>query len=122
MRFLVCQKQHGQGCDYTIGCGMRFDYVDAESVEAAIEKVVWPDGRGEEDEDEDDMDCALIGDSALSDILVIPAEHVVTVNVEKMTAEVEAAKIERRAKERKRKELAELKRLQAKYSKRKEKQ
>ena len=48
MRFLVVKKQIGEGCDYSIGCGYRFDWIDADSLEDAIEMEVWPDGRDAE--------------------------------------------------------------------------
>ncbi|MCK5609448.1 hypothetical protein KAR91_46675 [Candidatus Pacearchaeota archaeon] len=44
MKFLVCKKQDGDGCDYTIGCGMRYDFVEAVSIEQCIAKVAYPDG------------------------------------------------------------------------------
>ena len=47
MKFLVCMTQHGYGCDYTIGCGMRYDVIEADSREDVIETVLYPDGRDE---------------------------------------------------------------------------
>ena len=109
MRFLICKKQSGEGCDYTIGCGMRFDWIEADSVDAAIEKTVWPDGHEEEN--------ALEGEMALTDILIIPAEHVITIPVSAMGASYRAAKRDKMQREREAAERAELERLQAKYNK-----
>ena len=107
MKFLVCQKMHGDGCKYTIGCGMRFDYIEADSIEDVIERVTWPEGREEY--------CTLVGEDALSDILIVPAEHVVTVDVGALLAEFQSADRERQEKESEAAERAELARLQSKY-------
>ncbi len=48
MRYLVVKKEHGGGCDYTIGCGMRYDWIEADSYPELIEKVTFPDGRDEQ--------------------------------------------------------------------------
>ena len=39
MKFLAYIKQKGEGCDYTIGCGQTMWVFEADSWEAAIEKV-----------------------------------------------------------------------------------
>ena len=44
MKFLICLKQSGEGCDYTIGCGMNFEIIEASSLENAKEKVIYPEG------------------------------------------------------------------------------
>lgn len=107
MKYLVCQKQWGEGCDYTIGCGMRFDFIEAQSVQDAIEKTVYPDGRDERSQ--------LEGETALEKILIIPAEYVTVVDVEKMAQEIKQQREDKAAELQRAKELAEFKRLQAKY-------
>jgi hypothetical protein len=37
MRFYLLMRQAGEGCDYTIGCGYRWDTIEAPTREAAIE-------------------------------------------------------------------------------------
>ena len=81
MKYLVCKKQHGEGCDFTIGCGMRFDFIEAETIEDAIEHTIYPDGRSES--------CAFDGEQALSEILVIPASEVTTVDVSSLLQQFE---------------------------------
>ena len=108
MEFLVCEQQEGEGCDYTIGCGMTFYFMEAESIEKAKEKIVWPDGRDEY--------STLGGDNALEKILIIPAEHVVTINVEALKKEVYEIRANEEAEEQEKTERAELERLQAKYT------
>lgn len=107
MKYLICKKQIGEGCDYTIGCGMKFYFMDAESVEDAVEKIVYPEGR--------DQYCSLDGENALCEILIIPEKHVTSVDVvslknefDKNQAVLAEAKIEAE-------EKAELYRLQNKY-------
>lgn len=39
-QFLVVKRQAGEGCDYTIGCGVKVELVQAESLHAAFFKVV----------------------------------------------------------------------------------
>ena len=107
MKFLVCKKQKGEGCDYTIGCGMRFDFIEADSIQDAIEKTVFPDGR--------DENSQLEGENALEKILIIPAEYVTVVDVAGMTSEIKQQRENEAAEAKKSKELAELKRLQSKY-------
>jgi hypothetical protein len=107
VKYLVCEKQEGEGCDYTIGCGMCFDFIEAASIQDAIEKTVFPDGR--------DEPCALEGESALEKILIIPAEYVTIVDVASMAIEIKQQRKHEAAEAQKAKELAELKRLQSKY-------
>jgi hypothetical protein len=107
MEFLVCEKMTGEGCDYTIGCGMRFDFIEAESIAEAAEKTVWPDGRDEY--------CALEGEQALSNILIVPAEYVTVVDVHGLKQTVAADKGLEFARLQEEHDRAELARLQAKY-------
>jgi len=82
-KWLVCQKQKGEGCDYTIGCGMRYDVVEAESLDAAIEQTIWPEGR-------DECSALMYGDGeAIIEILVVPWQEVRMVNVAKRLVEIE---------------------------------
>ena len=76
MKFLVCKKMQGEGCDYTIGCGMRFDFLEAESVEDAVQQVIYPDGPNET--------SSLEGEQPLSDILIINAQNVYVVEIEQL--------------------------------------
>lgn len=107
MKYLVCKKQKGEGCDYTIGCGMRFDFIEADSIQAAIERIVFPDGKDEY--------SSLEGDNALEQILIIPAEHITVVNVSGIESEIKRQRVREAEKAQEEKELADLKRLQAKY-------
>ena len=107
MKYLICTKQYGEGCDYTIGCGMDFDFIEADSIQDAIEKTVYPDGRSGR--------SSLEGEQALEKILIIPAECVTSVDVAGIEKEVKQKRAHEYAETQKAKELSELKRLQSKY-------
>jgi hypothetical protein len=38
-KYLVIKKQEGDGCDYSIGCGVRLDTIEAESTAEAVEML-----------------------------------------------------------------------------------
>jgi len=107
MQFLICERTDGIGCDYTIGCGMTFYFMDADSIEDAQEKVIWPDGHDEY--------YTLDGESARDSILIIPAEHVFTVDIIKLKLEFKKHKESLEQNKIESIERAELKRLQDKY-------
>lgn len=86
---------------------MRFDIVEASSIENAIEQTVYPDGR--------DKFSAIEGEMAVKEILIVPAENITTVDVKSMAQEIEIERKHQAAEAQKAKELAELKRLQSKY-------
>lgn len=108
MRYLICKKQCGVGCDYTIGCGMLFEFIDADSRADAQEKAIWPDGR--------DGCCVLEGEQALCELLIVPSNSVITVNVPDIITDVVEQWRDTVTRETEAKERAELARLQAKYS------
>lgn len=39
-KFIAIIKQHGEGCDYTIGCGLRVIDIDATDKESAFKKLL----------------------------------------------------------------------------------
>ena len=47
MQYMVIYKQSGEGCDYTIGCGMKYEILEADDMKELTEEIVFPDGRGE---------------------------------------------------------------------------
>jgi len=106
MQYLVCVKS-SEGCDYSIGCGMRYNLVEAESREAVIESVVWPDGREEY--------SSVEGELALTEILIIPASDVVSVDIEGILADINTAAEEQQQQSITANELATLQMLKDKY-------
>lgn len=107
MRFLVCERQVGQGCDYTIGCGMRFRYVEAADQAALVEKLIWPAGR--------DEGSTVEGDDRLKDLLIVPAEAVITVDLQPFADAVAAKRRQAKEERIRAAELAKLAELQKKY-------
>ena len=106
-KFMVMQKQHGYGCDYTIGCGMRFDVMEAESKEALIEEIIFPDGRDE---------CSAVeGDSELKELLVVEMDSVESVDLSKFKELVDDIKEERYRREKDEEDRKEYERLQEKF-------
>lgn len=47
MQYLVIFKQSSEGCDYTIGCGINYEIMEADSVEDLKEKITFPEGKKE---------------------------------------------------------------------------
>ncbi|MGD9158317.1 MAG: hypothetical protein PVG39_07935 [Desulfobacteraceae bacterium] len=109
MKFLVCKKQHGEGCDYTIGCGYLYEWYTANSVDEIVNKVVWPDGM--------DESSSLEGESALEEILIIPESSVLRVDILGLKKKVETFLKEKADLDLMKDELAQLKHLQEKYRK-----
>jgi len=109
MKFLVCKKQEGAGCDYTIGCGMLFNFVEADSLEDALESIIWPEGR-------DEGLSSLEGDYALRDIYIIPEESVHIVDVSSIKAKIIEDREKTESDEHEAKERELLAKLEAKYS------
>ena len=107
MKFLVCRKQEGEGCDYTIGCGMRFDVIEADSLNAAVDRIVWPDGQDE---------CSsLEGEFALVKILAVPFDEVHIVDVEGYKSAIAKVRDDERKAAAEAAEKEELARLKRKY-------
>jgi len=106
MKFVAILKQEAEGCDYTIGCGVKTIKFDAEtSAEATqfLKKYVKENNNHEE--------------TKLSNIMFyeVKASYEVDVNTWYAQFDKEAAEIKRQENESK--ELAELERLKKKYNK-----
>lgn len=106
MRFLICEKQKEAGCDYSIGCGMKFGFVEASDMDEAINKVIYPDGRDEW--------CRLVSENII-EMMVIEEPSVAFVDVNSIRDEIAARNESAAITENINREMAELKRLQDKY-------
>ena len=111
MKFLVIKKMNGEGCDYTIGCGMTYDWIEADNTEHAEELVVYPDGRDEWSSVDPDKDMCL------TEILIVPASDVHKVNVAEWSAKVKQANDKEASNRLDEKERAEYERLSKKFGK-----
>jgi hypothetical protein len=116
MLYIVVMKEKGEGCDYSIGCGVMYDIVDAESDEDAWSKAreLW----FTEEYDEHDEPFVCFWDleqhsSCIDEVYVgrlVPGGDVK--DWIKIAESNQEAWRDRRQKE---KDIAELKRLQEKY-------
>ena len=107
MRFLVCKKQKGEGCDYTIGCGMVYEFVDALNEDDAVDKIVWPNGHDEL--------SALEGEFALDEILLVGPAIIKTVEIDEIAALIKKQRRLESELRKKEEELADYIRLKEKY-------
>lgn len=113
MKYLVIRKQKGEGCDYTIGCGMHYEWRDfdgtpAEALAHFSKKIAYPEG--------DDEYFALEDDSDLSEAWVIPADSAMRVDLAALRGEHRRKEKEQQARETERTERDLLTKLQKKYS------
>lgn len=109
MKYLYCKKQHGEGCDYTIGCGMCYGFIEAQSIEEATDSLIYPNGK--------DEISALEGEMALKEIILIPAEAINIVDVDTRVAEIKEMRKRENEVANEIRELAEFRRLKSKYDK-----
>lgn len=84
MKYLVCEQQNGEGCDYTIGCGMTYSIWEADSEEDLIEQVLYPDGK--------EGWCSLEGEEAREEILYVPADNLKSLDIHKLKEDLNEAK------------------------------
>lgn len=111
MKYLVCEKQNGEGCDYTIGCGMNYYIIEGRSIEDVEGKVIFPP---------DNIGDTLTSDSqydshCLREILIVPMEHVFSVDVKSINEALLYTKIDMVDLKVEQQEKDELIRLQEKY-------
>ena len=107
MKYMVLLKQKRAGCDHTIGCGMRFDEVEAQSEEDLIERVLWPEGRAEASilESEDGVACFMFA----------PVSEFKAVDVDSILKGIKSAKQAAADSARRDADRAEYERLKRKY-------
>lgn len=104
-KYMVILVQDGDGCDYTIGCGVKVKPLKARTVEdarAEAQHTIMSDGSLERE------------DAIYKAVLVTSHEDL---PVESWKAGMKALRDAEEAEEQKAKELAELERLRAKYGK-----
>lgn len=107
MKYLVAIAGEGEGCDYTIGCNMNYEIVEAKSIEEVIEKVVWPDGKDEY--------SRLEGEIPLAEILIVPADKLFRVDVVALKRKIFLDKEKRKQEEKDASERATYDALKKKY-------
>lgn len=108
MRYLVCEKQVGIGCDYTIGCGMNyyieeFDGPIEEAVKYFANKTAYP-----EEDDEEYFTLDPKSDSNLVELFVFPADEIVY-------ADLDGLRVSHKERMKKKKEEATVAKEKAEY-------
>lgn len=111
MKFVAIFKQHGEGCDYTIGCGMRYEIFEAASRQDATEKLYKKIVDGETYSSETCWPYS--GDTELSYLVL--AELPDYLPIDDWNAEIDSRIQEQRDRFKKEDEIKELERLKAKY-------
>lgn len=64
MKFISYQQQKGYGCDYSIGCGMRVEIIEANSLEKALDKILKLPDNWDEIENPDSFHDQVIIEAA----------------------------------------------------------
>ena len=107
-KYLFIMEQHGEGCDYTIGCGMTTKVIEADSMDDALEKLTHPEGPDEYTE-------YLDGDYELKTLKGVELDNVHNINLEILKKKYEQKKEDEKLTEEKRKEKEEYLRLKEKF-------
>ena len=123
MKFVVLLKQHGEGCDYMIGCGYKYVFFDAKDMEDALYKVRTKDRESYETEQVwghrlDEMDDAIILPAETTvDALRTESKREKEEEAERKRLQDEEDRLNREAatKERETKDRAEYERLRRKF-------
>jgi hypothetical protein len=115
MEYLVIRNQGNQGCDYTIGCGINYEFMEADTIDAILEEIFYPDGR----EELDGYSYVLDDDSefSLDEILIIPTEHVIKVDLDRYKKAYKDREETEKQIQKEAEEKALLAKLEAKYRK-----
>jgi len=107
MKWLLLMSEEGEGCDYTIGCGVAYEMIEAESREEALEVAREKlDDRSLLDPD---------GERQLEVAYLLPADGDIVVPSDEWIAERQAKKDIAKKAEVEAQEMAELERLKSKY-------
>jgi hypothetical protein len=112
MKFYAVFKQGGEGCDYTIGCGIACKEVEARDIEEAKKKVT------DMGDDPHDPSLGYYGnDAGIFEIILIPVDQATVIDTQ---AYYDAAEEQRKEEKRLATELREreqLEQLKKKYEK-----
>lgn len=106
--FMAVMKQHGEGCDYTIGCGMKY-----------VELKAWNEGEALQElkhlviGDDKDYEGGYTGDSKLEEAFIVKVAA--QVNLEAWYHEYAAHWSGEADREKEKQEKEELARLKEKY-------
>lgn len=117
-KFLVYVKQHGEGCDYTIGCGRKVFFIEARDMIQAKDRftrMLSPEF-GQDNQPEWTKDYGgYNGEMKLVSAQIFEVADEVKVDVAECYENIEKFKIEKALKAVEEKERKEFERLKAKY-------
>ena len=117
-KWVLCQRQSGEGCDYTLACGMKWTMFEALDEEAAWDKVCGIEYLNELD---GDRPCGAIGiiegDRARESFILFEVLQVIDLlpRVQSIVGSWEEKQAETKARAEESHERAELERLKSKF-------
>jgi hypothetical protein len=103
-KYIMLLKQSGEGCDYTIGCGMLWEVVETENIQEKIRETL------------EDFGADGTGDVLFTRMVFVPfdAATVVDVDLDKIYRQIRDDKDQQASKDNEEKERAEYERLKLK--------
>lgn len=110
MLYLVIMKEEGEGCDYTIGCGMNYEMVEAENEESLIKKIVFPDG-------EDENSIFENTDRSYEEIIYVPVDDITRLDIDSIKRKIENKNLEEEEEKQRKKDEEDFERLRKKLGK-----
>ena len=119
-KYLVLKKQHGEGCDYTIGCGMQYEVKEFDgSFEDAIKhfflEIAFPIGHSEANGFNACCRLDPEDDQQIEEIVIVPYEALTFLDTKGFWANIKKQRDEKDKATQEAKERAEFEKLKAKY-------
>lgn len=105
-KFLILLKQGGQGCDYTIDCGVTYVFFEADDHDDAIAKALARD-----DADLDDYSLAYYGEDRIEEAYLLPAGKIIDLIKARDERDLKEKEEEKKRREKEDREAAVLQRL-----------
>jgi len=115
--FLVAMKGTGDGCDYTIGCNMRYKLVMSDKTIDELTQKEIQDALFHGEDDQDYINDKILGkeDNEISELFVVELENYRRPNLGALRGTHNEMVQQRRTKKREEKERLEFERLKAKF-------
>lgn len=113
MKYLILRKQAGEGCDYSIGCGLQYAFKEFDgTLDEALEHFTTWVAYGD---DQDELCFQLEDETDLEKAYIIPYGKCFEVDLDKLRAAYVVQKKEASKSAEVKDEKRELARLKAKY-------
>lgn len=118
MKYVILHKGFGEGCDYTIGCNMRYDIIEFDGdIEELKHSYTMEALFGDEDANPEDYNKIRDMSGQISELIIIPITEQIVINMHKARKDHSDFCDELENKEHNIKELAEYERLRTKFGK-----